>query len=114
MDDFFYCGCIRVSGHHMWRDEWNMVRIEPPDLPEAWCRGGWDSTEPRYEYRDGWSRVTAIDNTVDPRPGSHSTVLARGDHTAPQLWSMLADRFPGVYGRLVAGGVIADVRPRSP
>ncbi len=110
MTDVYYCGCIDEAGHYVHLSENKTARgSSPREFPKIWQAGKWDICTPRYtRLESGWSLVCVRDNTVDTRPGSHSTVIARGDFAETELWKLLKLRFPNVHARLVAGGVLSE------
>lgn len=107
----FYCGCIDEVGHYVWYTETQKARYSSPlGFPTLWQAGRWDHATTRFTQTDDphWTLVCVPDNTVDSRPGAHSTVIARGHHTREEMWGLLKVHFPNVHARLVAGGVIVD------
>ncbi len=46
-----------------------------------------------------WTIASWVDNSVDTRPGSHSTFIGRGYSTASQLMEDARRRFPAVFTR---------------
>lgn len=111
MGEVYYCGCIDSAGHYIWTPGSYRTELRAPESwPEAFQK--WDRAEPRYmrgydENEKCWSLVCVLDNTVDRRPGSHSTVIAKGEYTSEKLWELLRQHFPRVHARLVKGGVLA-------
>lgn len=106
----FYCGCHRDSGHHVWREDgdsshkfWKLqpwgVKIDGELQPLA--RRGFHvpNGAARFTLAHGWSALSWWDNSIDTRPGSHSTFVVEGTHTAEAVLAMARARFPWVFER---------------
>lgn len=100
----YYFGCSATQiGHYLWDTEWNKIYGHP--LPRNLERGidgtfvpagaGWQSS------RVGpWWIISCIDNTVDTRPGSHSTFVGKGFIDEETFEAAARARFPSVFSRL--------------
>lgn len=117
----FYCGCHRDKGHYMWADDetevhWHLMRSEQPwgDRVDGglqpFARGGYivPNGHARLTHQYGWTALSWWDNSIDTRPGSHSTFIAIGTHTAEAMLALARARFPWVFERfkyeIVLGG----------
>lgn len=115
----FYCGCHGDKGHYLWTEDedesgkfWAMqpwgVRVDGELQP--FPRGGFivRNGATRFTLEHGWSALSWWDNSIDGRPGSHSTFMVKGTWSAKEVLSMAQRRFPWVFSRfkyeVVLGG----------
>lgn len=49
---------------------------------------------------DKWTVLAMADYTVDVRPGSHATFIARGHHDVVLMLDLIESAFPHIYARL--------------
>lgn len=122
MPDAYYFGCVRqfALGHYFMLPDLHQLgrslehadraaltdlgprrmRIDGlyvPEDPGVWAHGHTDGTALGV---DGWTYLAAQDFTVDTRPGSHSTFLLRGHHTARATIAEAARLFPSIAVRV--------------
>lgn len=96
----YYLGCWREPGHFFF--EPGMRRARPNVTPWG---GSLDSAEFAYtstwvmRKRDGWTAIGRRDNTVDSRPGSHSTFAFHADLTIEEAEAEAARLFPEIFER---------------
>ena len=87
---------------HPWGDDIDGA-IQPGVVFE---RGSWRSKgalidgEAVLHHKDGWTALSFWDRTIDSRPGSHSTYIARGIFTFEQMVEMAKSRFAGRWGEM--------------
>jgi len=62
-------------------------------------RGGFKNGDAVIHHKHGWTALSFWDNTVDSRPGSHSTFMAKGIYDFISMKSLCAMWFPEVWGR---------------
>ena len=107
-----YCGCHGDSGHYVWRENGERVRWGLADKEQPWgkaidggiqplARGGYHVPNgvARYTQEHGWSALSWWDNSIDTRPGSHSTFVIEGVHSAEFVLVSARIRFPWVFER---------------
>jgi len=105
-----YFGCIDVAGHCLFHPTDSECRR--PDLitaiPWRYSIDGAVFVGSKYVYRegyihsvkrDGWTAVGWADNSIDQRPASHSTFLAKGDFTNEELIALARAQWPKVFSR---------------
>jgi hypothetical protein len=102
----YYYGCMDRPGHHLYLptttpDE-SVLRSNPWKYD---VDGGLAPTGPQIEglasvhHRRGWTALSFWDRSVDHRPGSCSTLLARGDWDFSQMLELFQTHFPQVVSR---------------
>jgi hypothetical protein len=111
----FYCGCHGDTGHYVWsEDGWRSYKLWKEQPWGNAIDGGlqppkWrDNGMTRFTQKHGWSALSWWDNSIDTRPGSHSTFVVEGTHSAEEVLAMARNRFPWVFSRfkyeIVLGG----------
>lgn len=103
----FYYGCHRDLGHYMWHENGEEVPWRRATLLQPWaeridgglCPGSVVNGVARFTQEHGWSALSWWDNSIDSRPGSHSTFIVQGVHTAAVILRMARERFPWVFSR---------------
>lgn len=104
--DAYYVGCVGDTGHYMWdaelRKDWHWfkqvpwgVRIDGTIPPPR----NYEQGVARLEHLEGWTAVGFWDNTVDSRPGSHSTFVFRGTLTYEEAIAKARATFPTIWAR---------------
>lgn len=115
----FYCGCHGDSGHYLWTEDeatsHSFWKLQPwgkgidGDL-QPFARNGYvvPNGAARFTQEHGWSALSWWDNSIDTRPGSHSTFVVEGAYSAEEVLAMARVRFPWVFSRfqyeIVLGG----------
>lgn len=100
MIEAFYLGCWEEPGHFFHMP--GMLRARPAETPWG---GNLDSNEFAYSNdwlmwkKDGWTAIGRRDNTVDTRPGSHSTFAFHADMTVDQAVDEARRQFPQIFAR---------------
>ena len=104
----FYFGCHRDAGHYLWTEDKDRLSITRLLSEQPWGYGvdgdlcppkGFAYGQAMLTHRYAWSALSWWDNSIDTRPGSHSTFLAVGTHSASALLAMARARFPWVFAR---------------
>lgn len=99
--EIYYFGCIGEVGHYMHTPDLRSVR--------NFGKGSWnpwgDDIDGLYEsgrlhHKDGWTAYGLPDNTVDHRPGSHSTFLAKGEFSEAEMIELAQKIFPSITKRI--------------
>jgi len=115
----YYCGCRNNQlGHRVWvsdgiTDEYSLI-VKPLgetlDDPDRWCghRAVGIATLTHGSGLVGfvpidWTVFAFRDESVDSRPGSHSTFTAQGTHTAAEMEQAARRLFPDVWARFSPG-----------
>lgn len=100
----YYFGCDGQAGHYMhlptMRTDTKFMYGNPWGLS---IDGGLlKGAKERYVLakKDGWTALSFWDNTVDKRPGSHSTFLAQGEFTLEQMFELAHKNFPQIAARV--------------
>lgn len=90
-----YCGCHGDTGHYVWDEtEWSSSKlwkaqpwgnaIDGGLQPPKWRANG----VTRFTQEHGWSALSWWDNSIDKRPGSHSTFIVEGEHSAEEVLAL--------------------------
>lgn len=106
----FYCGCHRDSGHHLWTADETTSSTFWQLQPWGYAVDGDLQPRPkngfhlpngiaRFTQEHGWSALSWWDNSIDTRPGSHSTFIVHGTYLAEEVLAMARARFPWVFAR---------------
>jgi len=108
----FYCGCLAEPGHYLWRENQHKVSWKETDTIQPWGHwidGGLTPLQEgraavangvaRLMHAHGWTSLSWWDNSIDSRPGSHSTFVVAGTWSAEEMCSMARARFPWVFER---------------
>jgi hypothetical protein len=96
----YYFGCWEQAGHHFFTPGMHSVRGEVT----PW---GYDIDSQIFAQSDhwtllqgdGWTAIGRRDNTVDSRPGSHSTFAFHADLSVGQAELEAATLFPEIFKR---------------
>lgn len=122
MTRVWFFGCWRDVGHHLWAPDgkrisgqsaaaflgfewWTIDGCFVPGKPGEWSHGFTDGSRLMY----GWTYLSAQDNTVDRRGGSHATFLAEGHHELAAMRALVIEAFPAVSKRLGLEHVEAEI-----
>lgn len=103
----YYFGCIRTTGHHLFSPGGACVDFygfEVPNLDQSYCPAeGVAQGASRLTHikvgRNEWSILSFWDNSIDKRPGSHSTFVVRGTFDYDDTKNVARTYFPGVWDR---------------
>lgn len=126
-----YYGCGTDAGHYVWRPGMQRVREAAPTpfdmhIPGAAQKLDGGYTPPmgyvegaaRLTHALGWTVLSYWDNTVDNRPGSHSTFAVEGTHGFDAMLAAAREHFPTVFARqkfeVTLALATAGVPERSP
>lgn len=110
MEDAFYFGCVKSSGHYLWDQKlshvWRNVPADFPMNPDSLDgtlfpakRRGEPDGHVFLNYVNGWTIATFNDRSVDQRPHSNSNFVIRGHHDWSAMKALIGQRFPTVYKR---------------
>lgn len=102
----FYFGCVNIVGHHLWDHKLNHYSgtecpFKPEELDIPFCPP--ENTLQgiaKISYAKGWTILSYWDNSIDSRPGSHSTFLASGEYHFNPMWEHMYAVFPSIFNRL--------------
>lgn len=105
----YYFGCIRKSGHYMFKPRENYNAIDEKFLDsnpwgysvdEKLCPEG-PQTEgiALVHYKDGWTALSFWDRSVDKRGGCNSNFLAEGTFSFEEMLAIAREKFPNVMKR---------------
>jgi hypothetical protein len=109
MENLFYFGCLRDVGHYFWETE-NHRKVNevgtgiprnlftaldgtfcpPPNLAAGLVQSS--NVGP-------WMIISWWDNSIDRRPGSHSTFIGKGFQFTHELFEEAQLKFPSVFAR---------------
>ena len=110
----YYFGCVDIAGHHLWTTmsggqltslktrlpaELGNISIDGQFMPVTHKQNDrylWivDTPESR------WTIISFIDNTVDNRPGSHSTFIFEGAVYDCDVNIFIEKHYPMIYKRM--------------
>ncbi len=102
-----YCGCHRGSGHYLWTEHEQRLLWRDTVDTQPWgasidgtlyLRAVANGVAKHTQFA-GWTALSWPDNSIDGRPGSHSTFVAEGTFTAEEMLTMARSRFPWVFER---------------
>lgn len=116
----YYFGPLYESGHHLYSVDGYMASREEHDaLPwtideldgtvqpgRRFENGRWVQRGPETEgeavihHKNDWTAMSFWDRTVDTRPGSSSTYIAKGIHTFEKMVEISRFRFPRRWGMM--------------
>ena len=108
-ETIYYFGCHRDAGHHMWRPGMDSMSMRAAAEMQPWgynIDSGLCPKKTRRQgvavrhFKDGWTAIAFWDNTIDDRPGSHSTFLVEGQFSFEQMVEMAREQYPSVWARL--------------
>lgn len=107
----YYYGCRDDTGHYYYaRDgEWMgkrdiMARLPEPSIAPYKVDCGF-LKHPQVQgaatltHVDGWTVLSFWDRSVDSRPGSCSTFVAKGTHKFDEMCAIGLDQFPSIWQR---------------
>ena len=96
----YYLGCWERVGHFFFGPGMTSVRREV--TPWGYGLDCKEFTESRAWVilkKDGWTAIGRRDNTVDSRPGSHSTFAFHSDLTVAEAETEARRLFPEIFAR---------------
>jgi len=118
--EVYYYGCRNETGHYWhardgeWMKQNDIINKVPPSIgphkvdcgfcpdphtkPGRIPRGG-PQGDAAFHHVDGWSILSFWDNSVDSRPGSCSTFVARGTFGYDTMREIAKAQFPSVWNR---------------
>lgn len=101
--EVLYFGCIGDVGHYLHskrnpRIRWTETawgdKIDTGVFPKP------STTGVLYtDRRGGWTAIAVWDNSVDRRPGSHSTFVVAADVNTEELLRLAKEQWPEVFSR---------------
>lgn len=59
-----------------------------------------DERNSMLTWSEGWTVLSMWDRSVDARPGSHATFVARGKYLEGAMWGLIKLHFPKIAQRL--------------
>lgn len=109
----FYFGCMGQVGHGLYASVNGHVQscstyTPPGGLPASLARGLDGTFVPPQKWGCGsylessvppWRIISWHDNSVDTRPGSHSTFIGCGFETVEEMIEAAREQFPEVFRR---------------
>ena len=115
-----YFGPYRESGHYFFTEEgvchsgdryqdvpWTAAEIDGSLQPgrvlwrDHWTqRGPMREGEALLHHKDGWTALSLWDSSVDTRPGSSSTCIAKGTFNFEEMVALARERFTERWNRL--------------
>lgn len=103
----FYFGCIDRSGHALFGPGETPVRYGQLDrdfgsvgrLDGTFCPTEIGGGKFTISTRPPWTIISWWDNSVDTRPGSHSTFIFQGYDSLGEFWWDAREKFPSVFAR---------------
>jgi hypothetical protein len=95
----YYLGCWREPGHFFFTPQMQKVHNVTPWGGSLDRREFADSDDWVMLKKDGWTAVGRRDNTVDTRPGSHSTFAFQHDMTLGEAVQQARATFPEIFER---------------
>ena len=107
MDTVYYFGCYDRAGHYLWNSRLRKEYEDIKGLPWGYkidgglCPEGARGEEGRATINvlDGWTALSFCDRSVDDRPGSNSSFIAKGVYTFEQMCDIAKKTFPEIWGR---------------
>ena len=102
----YYFGCYKEVGHYLHEINYDRVRLD--DLPREIRNNidtGFCPKDTKIEGRailhhvEGYTILSFWDNTIDKRPGSHSTYVKKGIHDFNEMICFISDLFTYIYNR---------------
>jgi len=98
-----YFGCLGQIGHHLHTKSGRRIRYESTPWGMN-LDGGVFPKLNKYDtlYTDkkaGWTAIAVWDNSVDTRPGSHSTFVVAADICTEELLRRAREQWPEVFSR---------------
>jgi hypothetical protein len=110
MSDFalgtiFYFGCMERTGHYLHDMRGRHIRVETTPfsikIDGGFCPSGRQAEgQATVSHLSGWTAVSFWDRSVDERPGSNSSFVARGNLSFDQMMALAREHFPQVIARL--------------
>lgn len=110
-----YFGCLHRPGH-FWHSRESLCRIVPADIKKTLLPKYIDYSFVDFTKKEGEAVVTAHasvtilafkDNSVDTRPGSHSTFVIEGLPTPEDALRLCKEQWPEVFERFKFEVVLA-------
>lgn len=103
-DSVFYFGCLNDRGHYLWEKlPSGHVKSINAKNSTVWgykLDGGiLGDKDWNFSSLDGWSALAIKDNSVDHRPGSHSTFVVHANLSAAQISVLARAQWPEVCKR---------------
>lgn len=106
----YYFGCQRESGHFWWRPDrlpygassHVAQKVGPlihPKIDSGFCPKRGIQGHAKLTQIDGWTILSFWDNSVDSRPGSSSSFVARGAYDLTTMQAIAREQFPRVWKR---------------
>lgn len=109
LERLYYCGQRDRNGHYIWPSDGSRYQLdfkilepESPveylDDPDRWC-GRHAEGIAKLTHVNGWTVFAFREYSLDTRPGSHSTFVAKGIHMAREMELEARRLFPDVWAR---------------
>lgn len=119
--EVLYFGCLGQSGYYLKSKLNPKIRYEETAWGNELDGGLFPNRGPGYadgilhvEHKDGWTGIALADNSVDTRPGSHSTFVVHAEMTGDRLLELAKAQWPEVFGRKgfpVVRKIVSDEPP---
>lgn len=116
----YYFGCQRESGHYWWPSEYAHGRVTDrdarlivgpnihPKIDSGFCPKRDVQGHAKLTEVEGWTILSFWDNSVDRRPGSSSSFVARGIWTFDAMKAIAEAQFPRVWRRFTFAIVLVE------
>jgi hypothetical protein len=100
MTEAYYFGCWEHAGHYFFGPGMTSVRGEPTPWGYSLDSRAFSENKDWFmKKREGWTAIGRRDNTVDTRPGSHSTFAFHADLTVAEAEAEARRLFPEIFKR---------------
>lgn len=106
----YYFGCIGQKGHFLWENEHSRIPIFQCDKIPFISREFYRTLDGKYcpefasrkkklSHSGPWLIISWWDNSVDNRPGSHSTFIGMDFKDFEEMLYAAKEKFPQVFAR---------------
>jgi len=101
--EVLYFGCLGQVGHYLHTKSSRSLRSESTPWGDT-LDGGVIPERSTYGIlytgkKGGWTAIAAWDNSVDTRPGSHSTFVVAADISTEEILHLAREQWPEVFSR---------------
>ena len=104
-----YYGCWDDVGHYLHRVSGMTISLQRVEKELPWGyhvdgglapqNSGQIQGQASLHHKDGWTALSFWDRTVDKRPGSSSTFLAKGTYDFEAMKKIAQENFPSIWQR---------------
>jgi hypothetical protein len=102
---FYFFGCYKDIGHYLRKPggmtEWDIDTATPwgTSLDSKLCPKDENDRSWVLTQKDGWSTISAWDNTIDKRGKSNANFVAEGLYSLEEMKELAKANFPELMGR---------------